>query len=321
MRNQTFRRLGLTPPPGIKFTTDHKNKNLVAVEIPIDAVPYVSKKLARDFAQVNYGFKGGAAREILLWALGMIDHSEIKPRDLDLIRLSNQFNVENSITSLDNKLAGMLSPEDVTFGYGVEEIDSIENLLGKTDFTVNEVCLMFRDDGVKKSATLYLSKDCLFDTIDGVIRLSQYELDRFDFSSYGDVNQSFKLLAKTVRLQLTFTERHGNEWRLSEQLNTAINDAVEDPELHRAFWIRLNLEKIAEAKPTLLPVLIKQYQTVLGVDIMDVLERQGDEMEPHIKSECKKAAGFNDFDETLLDGADPYDKYSVLPTQEPMWWG
>ena len=106
----------------------------------------------------EYAYKGGAARNILEKELGF---KNVAPaRDIDLAKIVQNDNVEK-----DRRIAEKYSPEDLRNGHGVENLE--EDYFETRDFTINELLV--------SNNKIILTKDCLLDTVRGVIRFTDYE--------------------------------------------------------------------------------------------------------------------------------------------------
>lgn len=136
----------------------------------------------------GYGYKGGAARSILLRTLGIDPKAE--PRDIDLVRITDR-----DINEMDLKMAEKYSPEDLAHSYGVEPLK--HDYFKTRDFTINELLVV--DDKI------YLTKQCLLDTIRGIIRFCDFQKkELYDPEGYNlQEGEGYfvkdKLLAKALR--------------------------------------------------------------------------------------------------------------------------
>lgn len=125
----------------------------------------------------GYGYIGGAARATLLRELGI--DSSAQPRDKDIVRI-----VDKDILGLDANLAQKYSAEDYAHGHGVQEL--APDYFKTRDFTINET-LVYGD-------WIYVTKDCLFDTLRRILRFTDYE------THDDEESQNSKLFAKAIRL-------------------------------------------------------------------------------------------------------------------------
>jgi len=144
-----------------------------------------SKNLLHDLPK-GYGFKGGYARSILLFELGL--SGEIYARDVDAVRIINKGeNLE------DDAVSKKYSLEDFEQGHGVEILE--EEYFETRDFTINEVLV--------SEGSVFLTKQCLLDTVRRIVRFSEYEKQRPNNPIDGWDGGYFindKLMAKAIRL-------------------------------------------------------------------------------------------------------------------------
>jgi hypothetical protein len=117
-----------------------------------------SNQQQEELPSPTYGLKGGAARELVVAALGV--RAPRKPRDIDLIRKGN-FPVPE-----DDLMAQRFMSRDFMHGARVELIRDIQRYLNSRDITLNEVAAFDR------SVTLSLL--AALDCVGHVIRPSQY---------------------------------------------------------------------------------------------------------------------------------------------------
>ncbi len=128
----------------------------------------------------GYVIKGGLARLTLERALGIQSPEEV--RDIDLCYVG-----ENEDRSVSNALAQEYCPEDFSHGYGVESLE--DDYFQSRDFTINEV-LVYGEN-------ILTTRQCLLDTMRGIIRFTDYEKDLAD-NNNRYVND--KLASKALRL-------------------------------------------------------------------------------------------------------------------------
>ncbi len=145
---------------------------LFRVQMPHD---YVVKKIPE-----GYGYIGGAARSVLNRIFNIDEMST--PRDVDIVRIINK-----DIFGMDVKMATEYSAEDYLHGHGVQELD--QDYFKNRDFTINE-CLVYGD-------WVYMTKECLLDTVRRILRFTQYEKR---YSDESQMRVDGKLLSKAVRL-------------------------------------------------------------------------------------------------------------------------
>ena len=138
----------------------------------------------------GYAYKGGAARALL--KINFLDEKNEKPRDIDIVRISNDGDFEAS----DNEIAKEFMPEDFEYGDGVELALDLDDYFETRDFTINEI--------IAKEDEIILTRQCLMDTIRHVIRITQYEFDE----SYSV--PKYKQLTKAVRLYSEEINKYGD---------------------------------------------------------------------------------------------------------------
>src|SRR6056297_3581561 len=167
----------------------------------------------------GYGYKGGAARSLLLINLGIDTNST--PRDIDIIRLDEQEPYEGA----DDELAQKYMPDDFKYGNRVEVIDNLEKYFSNRDFTMNEI--------LATDEKIILNKQCLLDSIRHIIRLSEEYKE--EARAYGAPRWGF--LAKAMRFYSEAIHRYGY----------AEIDLLEDYEIEetsiKPFWLALHLDR------------------------------------------------------------------------------
>lgn len=164
----------------------------------------------------GYGYMGGAARATLLRELGIDQGAQ--PRDKDIVRI-----LDKDILGADAELAQKYSAEDYAHGHGVQELQP--DYFKTRDFTINET-LVYGD-------WVYVTKDCLLDTVRRILRFTDYEKSGEDEN--GDTIISEKLLVKAIRLS-------------SEEIARGRRLEVQDKEAYqfaniRPFYIALHLDR------------------------------------------------------------------------------
>lgn len=145
--------------------------------------------LKTDYEKIGdeYGYKGGMARAILLRELGI--DSEAKARDVDIVKV-----IGDELNEKDRYIAEKYMEDDlISGGYGVELIE--DDYFSTRDFTINEV--LVSGDSIK------LTKECLLDTIRGIVRFADFE-KKEPYNLPQEFENGFfvknKLMAKAVRL-------------------------------------------------------------------------------------------------------------------------
>jgi len=172
----------------------------------------------------GYGYKGGAARALLLRGLDI--DPKYEPRDVDIIR----FTREEPEPGLDDRLAQEYSPEDFEAASNQEGRDTVEysgdldEYFNSRDYTLNE--LYATDNEV------VATRQCLLDTVRHVIRLTEYESNMFS-DRIGP-----KMLAKTIFLYAEAIERWGDA---TVDHNTAYENNFVPP-----FYLAVHLDKAFE---------------------------------------------------------------------------
>jgi len=205
-----------------KLTKDIEKINKEVFRTPIEELGSISLKLKDlniDKIPSGYGFKGGAARYILLLKLGLINEKD-SPRDYDLIRLGKD-------NSKDKELAEIFCPEDLENGHGVEKLE--KNYFKTRDFIFNEV---YTDDSY-----IYFSKQCILDLIRRIIRFSEFEKEE-NFDNKNKIFINDKLIAKACRLLAIYKTNFDDNARIA---NTEILDTNMN-----AFHIALHLDRALE---------------------------------------------------------------------------
>ncbi len=168
----------------------------------------------------GYAYKGGAARSLLLRSLGLELRSV--PRDIDLIRIKG----EKGVTQEDRRLAKIYMPDDAQDGYGVEFVGDIDAYFASRDYTINEV--------YATDSAIYCTEACVRDTIRRIIRVTQFERDRFE----GQIGS--KMLAKAMRFYAEGIERY-QLVELAEKENMTIESTFVSP-----FWLAVQLDRAVE---------------------------------------------------------------------------
>ncbi|MBU1901746.1 hypothetical protein KKG82_05265, partial [Patescibacteria group bacterium] len=182
----------------------------------------------------GYGYKGGAARSLLLRNLG-IDPTSL-PRDIDIVRLTE----DEPEPGMDNELAQEYMPDDFKQGDGVEVLENIGEYLNTRDLTMNE--LYATDEYVVATDA------CLRDIIRGIVRQSDYE-----YKQYHD-QIGPKMLAKMLRFYAEALSR-GMELTLDDDAEQTIEEYG-----IRVFWLALNLDKAAEIGAKVAEQYVKELQ-------------------------------------------------------------
>lgn len=188
----------------------------------------------------GYGYKGGVARSKLREVLRL---PVIKPRDIDLIRLSQNEPCNGS----DKELAEKHMKQDFEFGDGVEVItDAV--YMSTRDFTINEVYI--------EKNKIFVTEQCIRDTLRGIVRVTDFERQ-----NYQSDNQKLgpKMKAKALRFH-------------TEQLFTmGIISIPEDDknEIEKSFinpfWLAVQLDRCFERGEEVAErfvSILKEYQII-----------------------------------------------------------
>lgn len=154
----------------------------------------VSKHFSKKRLPDGYAYKGGAARALLLRNLNL-DLTAV-PRDIDIMRI----NQTEPSSEMDKKVMREFAPEDSehSFGGGMENTrGDYNNYFTTRDFTINEA--------IATDHEIIATKQCVFDTIRKIIRLTEFETEELKDSSI----PNSKLLAKTLRLYIQNIHLYG----------------------------------------------------------------------------------------------------------------
>jgi hypothetical protein len=175
----------------------------------------VKKHFTGERLPKGYGYKGGAARALLLKNLG-IDPT-YTPRDMDIIRLDPN----EPAPGVDIKIAKKFMPEDFSHKNGVEVIQK-KDYFKTRDLTINEV--------LATDEEIIATPECILDSIRRIIRLTPFER-----KSYGP-----KMLAKMLRFYAeaiyrwdSATIEDMNEWEFEKNFISP-------------FWLALQMDRAFE---------------------------------------------------------------------------
>jgi hypothetical protein len=201
----------------------YENKNIVSR--PVD--PEKLKTLGLDAVELPRGYclVGGAARSAAFAELRPND--EILPvRDIDIGYIDD----ENPDYDVADELAEKYMPDDFAHGYGVAEIESIEDYMNSRDFTMNQVFL--------KVGNLIMTKRAIADIERGIIRVAEYGESYDPDSTIDDRFVKYRLQVKAELMRAVMSERGYNDVRI-------------DPEAHLGrsnnyFQLALFLQKAYE---------------------------------------------------------------------------
>ncbi len=167
----------------------------------------------------KYGYKGGAARSLLLRALGI--EKDSNPRDIDIIRIGQLY--DKSFLQMDKQVAFEFMPEDASGGYGVEVVEDFKNYFQTRDFTISEV--------LATDSEIIVTQQCLLDTVRHILRMTDFEKRRF--------RNRPKMFSKILRL---YAEGLVRNEPVSMQDETFEYDRTFIP----PFWMALQLDRACE---------------------------------------------------------------------------
>ena len=170
----------------------------------------------------GYGYKGGAARVLLLRALGT--DPTYRPRDIDVVRLS----WDEDSSDRDDEVSKEFMPEDYEHGDGVEIIDERDQYLATRDFKLNEI--LATDDRV------WFTEGALLDTLRHIIRPTEFE--KFNWSDSGELGP--KMLAKLLRFYAEAIHRY-DEAGIEDVEDWQFEEGFISP-----FWLALQLDRACD---------------------------------------------------------------------------
>lgn len=188
----------------------------------------------------GYGYKGGVARSKLRDALRL---PAIKPRDIDLIRLS-----QNELhEGLDKNLAKKYMEQDFEFGDGVEVVTDTE-YMSTRDFTINEVY-------VEKNK-IFVTEQCIRDTLLNIIRVTDFERERYQSDSQ---KLGPKMKAKALRFHTEQMFATGTSSIPADDKNEIENSFI------NPFWLSVQLDRCFERSEEVADKFtstLKEYQII-----------------------------------------------------------
>ncbi len=170
----------------------------------------------------GYGFKGGAARNVLRESLGLRNN---EPRDYDLIRVTEREAYEGA----DYELAHAYMEKDFEFGDGVEFLFDRERYFATRDFTINEVYVL--------NNKVFATEQCIRDTLRGIIRATDYEMDTDDPFGSG-LGPKIKSKALRLHAEHLYTIGVSNIYNADRQ---EIEGSFINP-----FWLAVQLDRAFE---------------------------------------------------------------------------
>ncbi len=205
----------------------------------------------------EFVYAGGTARALLLRSLG-IDETAY-PRDFDIL---TSFPLDQNNNSPQTKeVAELVGHPDIDF----QQMKSIEHYLSTRDFTINELYV--------SGNSLVATKQCILDTIRGIIRLTDYEYNAYVEEGFSDN----KLILKMLRFYSDALSR-GFEMNIEEPMQI-------EPYGLSLFWIAVNIDKAMGVGDKSLETLIitLKAEKVLPEHLLttdDILHWIYKEMEP-----------------------------------------
>ena len=198
----------------------------------------------------EYGYKGGAARAMLQYSLGLeVD----QPRDLDIVFVGEE---ENG--ALSAKLAQEHMSEDYAHGYGVEQLES--DYFTSRDFTLNEVLF----DGTD----IVCTRECLTDSLRNIVRFSDFEKQE-SYSGEAFFVKS-KLIAKAARLVACAQREGARRARMADELEGL--SALEVWDFDLALHLERALQQGPETAQRYLDVLAQQGFVAEGLSVQEALD-------------------------------------------------
>lgn len=182
------------------------------------------------FPPPPYGVKGGAARCLLLEALGA---QSPNPRDIDIIRKGTH------PLKTDDKIAAHYMPDDYRFGAKIELFTDLNRYLSSRDITINEVMYV---DG-----TLTFSPFAFLDVVTRTIRPSRYRSGTLSKPP----QLAGRVFLKMIRLRAEFFS-HEDHWQV-----VGVPDDVEFTETDLAIQIEKALQRGMNVAESFLDHLVK----------------------------------------------------------------
>lgn len=205
-----------------EFARDENGYNFIPV------VTYFREEKRRP--PQKYFFSGSAARALLMMNMG-IPAPMYHPRDMDMLRFTTREEQEAEFfkpTEEDVWVAKEFMPHDWAHGHGVDFAENPHTYLSTRDFTINELY----SDG----ETIIATDECIADTKEFVLRLTQYEKDAIENGQIPN-----KMAAKALRMASEIKVRFGEDAQIDPILEYFLETDTITP-----FWIALQLDKAAE---------------------------------------------------------------------------
>ena len=186
----------------------------------------IKSHFTKDKLPEGYGYKGGAARSLLLRNLGIDKNS--MPRDLDIIRVAEKENYPGA----DDEISREYMPEDFETDHGVEKILDLNEYFNTRDFTINEVMVY--------EGEVIASKQCLLDTARRIIRITKHERKTYSKKTKGGPELGSKTLAKMIRFYAEGINR-GDEYAMQD-----IKDFDYEENFITPFYLAIHLDRAYE---------------------------------------------------------------------------
>jgi hypothetical protein len=199
-------------------STEEANEGSIEMYDEVFSLP-VRNPFSGERLPHGYGYKGGAARALLLRTLG-IDPA-YNPRDIDVVRMT----WENDSNADDVAIARRFMPEDFNKGAGVEEITDRDEYLTTRDLRMNEILATF--DRIE------CTRGALLDVMRHIIRPTEFERDEL-----GGIES--KMLAKILRFYMEAMYRY-DEAGIEDVPNWQFDEAFISP-----FWLAVQLDRACD---------------------------------------------------------------------------
>lgn len=192
----------------------------------------VNSHFSDDRLPEGYGYKGGAARALLLRALGIDSH--IQPRDIDILR----FTEHEPESGLDLQLEEHYMPVDSSHGHGIDTVVDKENYFATRDLTLNEV--------LATDTEITATRACIVDSVRHIIRATKFETD-----DYGEPNP--KVLIKMIRFYAEAINRYDQATLVDDISEYRYEEYFMSP-----FWLGLHLDRAYEQSPATAELYLRE---------------------------------------------------------------
>ncbi|MFB6181852.1 MAG: hypothetical protein ABEJ24_03065 [Candidatus Magasanikbacteria bacterium] len=217
----------------------------VRIEISNHFDEYNSISNFNDDIDDQYAYEGGAARSLLLRNLDIDPDS--RPRDVDIIRLPDK---EEPYEGADEDLAKEFMPDDFKHGYGVEQVENLQDYFQTRDLTVNE--LYATDEEI------IATKECVRDAARHIVRLTDFE--RENILKNNSKKQTNKMLSKMIRFYAKFLRKYGENSDISLYKEGQQENKKPENYSIRYFWIALQLDRAFEEGATQAKEFVRQLK-------------------------------------------------------------